>query len=208
MRFGPSAYEDPEGEFTKLRQNGTVEAYQTHFEMLSNKIPGLSEEFRISTFLSGLRDDLRVIVTMFKPSTLSAAFGLARLQEEEVLRRVRSNPNKFQTYQNTNLNNQPRLPAPAPIMRLPAHPTRPNPQPQTFNNPRKTSFPIKRVSPTQMQERKEKGLCWFCDEKYHFGHKCTKLRIYLLEGMEGEVVEPEEPENEESTLAVIETNNE
>ena len=74
------------GAFTKLKQTHSVEEYQTKFEILSNKITGLNEEFRISTFLSGLRDDLRIVVAMFKPTTLSAAFGLARLQEEEVWR--------------------------------------------------------------------------------------------------------------------------
>jgi len=67
------------GAFTKLRQNGSVEEYQTDFEILSNKISGVSEEFRISTFLSGLKDELRIIVTMFKSNTLVVAFGLARL---------------------------------------------------------------------------------------------------------------------------------
>ena len=84
IRFGPSCYEDPVGAFTKLRQRGSVEDYQTEFEVLSNKISGLGEDFRINTFLSGLKDELRITVTMFKPSTLAAAFGLARLQEEEV----------------------------------------------------------------------------------------------------------------------------
>jgi hypothetical protein len=46
------------GAFTKLRQNGSVEEYQIDFEILSNKISGVSEEFRISTFLSGLKDEL------------------------------------------------------------------------------------------------------------------------------------------------------
>jgi len=35
-----------------------------------------------------------------------------------------------------------------------------------------------------MQERREKGLCYFCDEKYHQGHKCSRHKLYLLEGME------------------------
>ena len=70
------------GTFPKLRQTGSVEEYQTTFEILSNKINRVSEEFCIHTFLSGLKDELRIIVTMFKPNTLAAAFGLARLQEE------------------------------------------------------------------------------------------------------------------------------
>jgi len=57
-RFGPLAYEDSVGLFTKLRQTRSVEDYQIDFKILSNKISGVSEEFRISTFLSGLKDEL------------------------------------------------------------------------------------------------------------------------------------------------------
>lgn len=53
MCFGPSTYEDPVRTFTKLRQTATVEEYYTQFEALSNRIIGLMEEFRISTFISG-----------------------------------------------------------------------------------------------------------------------------------------------------------
>lgn len=72
IRFGPSAYEDSVGAFTKLWQIGSAEEYQTVLEIPSNKKTGVSEEFHISTFLSGLRDKLRIIVVMFKPTILSA----------------------------------------------------------------------------------------------------------------------------------------
>lgn len=88
IRFGPSAYEDfPIGAFTKLRQISIVEEYQSAFEVLSNKVTEVCEEFCISTFLSGLKEELRIIMTMFKPQSLPAAFGLARLQEDQVWRR-------------------------------------------------------------------------------------------------------------------------
>jgi len=35
-----------------------------------------------------------------------------------------------------------------------------------------------------MQERREKGLCYYCDDKYHIGHKCNRPKVYLLEGLE------------------------
>ena len=188
IRFGPSAYEDPVGIFTKLRQRGSIEDYQTEFETLSNQISGLSEEFRISTFLSGLKDELRIIVTMFKPSTLAAAFGLARLQEEEVGRKqypYRNNQTQnnlynptFKTTPKAPIQNTLTRPAP-PILRLPA-PNRFEPA----NN--RSPYPVKRISPNQMQERREKGLCYFCDEKYQAGHRCNRPRLYLLEGMEFE----------------------
>jgi hypothetical protein len=68
----------------------TVEEYQYQFEVLSNKIPGLTEEFKVSSFISGLNEEMRIMLTMLKPPNLPAAFGLARLQEEEVGRRNKS----------------------------------------------------------------------------------------------------------------------
>lgn len=97
-RFGPSTYEDLVGAFTKLKQTRSVEEYEITFEVLSNKINGVSEEFRISTFLGSLREKLRIIVTMFKPTTLSTAFGLARLQEENVTKKMYP----YQTYPTPN----------------------------------------------------------------------------------------------------------
>ena len=58
VHFGPTTYEDPIGAFTKLKHTTSVEDHQTQFEILSNKISRLIEEFRIRTFLSGLWDDL------------------------------------------------------------------------------------------------------------------------------------------------------
>lgn len=124
-RFRPSAYEDPVGAFTKLRQTGSVKEYQTNFEILSNKIAGVSEEFKISTFFSGLRDELQIIVTMFKLVTLSAAFGLARLQEEEMWRRKHGycpTHSQLTPYTVATKTPTPRLPTPNPILRLPVPP--------------------------------------------------------------------------------------
>jgi hypothetical protein len=56
IRFAPSAYDDQIGAFTKLVQSTTVEEYQSEFEVLSNRISGLTEEFRVHTFLSGLKE--------------------------------------------------------------------------------------------------------------------------------------------------------
>jgi hypothetical protein len=95
-RFAPSAFDDPVGAFTKLKQSSAVEDNQTQFEILSNKIPSLTEEFKVSTFLSGLNEEIRITVTMLKPKDLTTAFGLARLQEEEV--RLRSTGHKYPTW--------------------------------------------------------------------------------------------------------------
>ena len=121
---------------------------------------------------------------MFKPNTLSAAFGLARLQEEEVGRRhtpICTTNNHYTPNPNYPKQTTLRLPSPNPLPKFPTPLTLPQPN---LNPQRKYPLPIKRLSVSQMQERREKGLCYNCDEKYQFGHKCSRPSLYLLEGLE------------------------
>jgi len=198
-RFAPSAYDDPVGAFTKLLQTSTVEEYQYQFEVLSNKIPGLTEEFKVSSFISGLKEEVRIMVTMLKPPNLPAAFGLARLQEEEVERRNRSP--RAPPWAPTNYSNSepsyPKLAVPLTLSK-PSNPivstanrnvgsNSPYPNhttPYQNNAVKRPDLPIRRISSNQMQERQEKGLCYYCDDKYHIGHKCNRPKVYLLEGLE------------------------
>lgn len=83
VRFGPSRYDDPMEQLTRLRQMGTVEEYKDSFEFLSNRLRGLSEVYKLSCFLSGLRDDIRLPIRMFTPSNLMTAYSIAKRQEEK-----------------------------------------------------------------------------------------------------------------------------
>ncbi|KAI4371645.1 hypothetical protein MLD38_009972 [Melastoma candidum] len=40
--------------------------------------------------------------------------------------------------------------------------------------------PHKRLSPAEMEEKRMKGLCFWCDEKYTFNHKCNNRRLFVL----------------------------
>lgn len=52
---------------------------------------------------------------------------------------------------------------------------------------------IRRISPAEMQLRKEKGLCYFCDDKFSFTHKCPNKHLMLLQVDDGDTVETIEP---------------
>jgi len=58
-------------EFNKLRQGGSVQAYQQRFEelkalmLISN--PTFSKEYFVSSFISGLNEEIRPTVKMFQP---------------------------------------------------------------------------------------------------------------------------------------------
>ena len=78
-RFGVTAYDDPKEALIRLKQTSTVIAYKGNFEILSNRIFGLSELHKLSCFLSGLKDEIRLPVRMLVPKTLTEAFGLAKI---------------------------------------------------------------------------------------------------------------------------------
>lgn len=84
IRFGPSCYDDPMEALTRLRQSGSVEDYKTQFESLSLRLRGLSDNYKLSCFLSGLRDDIRLPVRIFNPTSLISAYSLAKIQEENL----------------------------------------------------------------------------------------------------------------------------
>jgi hypothetical protein len=35
-----------------------------------------------------------------------------------------------------------------------------------------------------MKERRDRGLCYYCDDRWQPGHKCKSPRLYLLSGLE------------------------
>ena len=82
VRFGTIAYDDPMELLTRLRQTATMSMYKAQFEVLSNRIKGLSPAHKLSCFLSGLKDEIRLPVRMLNPQSLNEAFGLSKIQEE------------------------------------------------------------------------------------------------------------------------------
>jgi hypothetical protein len=94
-RFGP-VYDDPMESLMKLRQISTVAEYTTQFEALSNRLRGISDRNRLSCFLSGLKDEVRLPLKMLNPLTLVAAFGLAKLQKEYLVSTLRQSRSGYQ----------------------------------------------------------------------------------------------------------------
>ena len=43
-----------------------------------------------------------------------------------------------------------------------------------------------RVTPQQLEEKREKGLCYNCDRKCTKGHKCAKKKLFYIEYEEEE----------------------
>ena len=81
-RFGTSTYNDPMESLTRLKQTTSVVSYKGNFEILSNRIKGLSKSHKLSCILSGLKDEIRFPIRMLVPKSLNDEFGLTKIQEE------------------------------------------------------------------------------------------------------------------------------
>ena len=92
---------DAIAEFHKLKQVGSVREYQDRFEELRSLMlilqPTLTERYFVSNFISGLKDELRLMVKMMMPATVKEAAEKARLQElalEAIFRKHGLQPNE------------------------------------------------------------------------------------------------------------------
>jgi hypothetical protein len=175
VRFGPTAYDDPMESLTRLRQTHSVAAYKAQFEALSNRLRGLTKPYKLSYFLSGLKDDIRLPVRMLAPTSLGQAFGLAKIQEEYVLSSRRgfkqSGSSGFSVYGKQTAYGQSNSFGDQNL----------GPKKDEVSNPfvKKVppTMPVHRISPAQMREMRAKGLCYSCDEKLSSSHICKTPKL-------------------------------
>lgn len=91
----------------------------------------------------------------------------ARLQEEKILDSCRNTYRSAISASSSLASRTPSAPSVPPLLPTPAC----NPSP---------SIPFKRLTPEELAVRREKGLCFHCDEKYSRGHKCASSLFLLV----------------------------
>ncbi|KAL5771463.1 hypothetical protein ACOSP7_015617 [Xanthoceras sorbifolium] len=68
--------------------------------------------------------------------------------------------------------------------------------------PNKTPTTFQRITSQEVIARREKGLCYYCNEKYVPGHHCRRLQLFMIEdSLQSNYFPPDEPQ---SKLAPIE----
>ncbi|KAJ4817820.1 polyprotein [Rhynchospora pubera] len=172
-RFTQNAAQELIGEFKRLHQVGKVQDYIRQFDTLQTKLmyerPYLPPEFYVSTFVEGLRDDIKAMVTMFKPQSLYDAYNLAgqyELAQDNQWKRLKFVPrasfpvNNFRPQEGVNkglpnqIGGQQKL--------------------QLTNGEKGLTFEQKRAL----------GLCHRCSEKWSHGHKCANKGVLMIEGQD------------------------
>ena len=79
----------------------------------------------------------------------------------------------------------------------------------TPNIYRENNFPYSktpqptRLTPQQLEERKEKGLCFNCDNKYNKGHKCGEKKLFYIDCEEEEEQKHEQEPSQDENVGSI-----
>ena len=82
-RFGDCLYDDPMGDLKSLKQSRSVNEYQESFEELLNRVD-LPEQYAVSCFIRGLKEEIQLAVRMFMPRDLQHAVRLPRIEEARI----------------------------------------------------------------------------------------------------------------------------
>ncbi|GKC75618.1 reverse transcriptase [Tanacetum coccineum] len=131
-----SVFEDLVVELKNLRQTTSVQVNQDSFEELLNKVD-IKDTYAVSLFIRGLKEEITYAVRMFKPTSLSDAFCLAKLKKANNSV-TRGRPTQYKLF-----------------LRM-------------------------WLSKKEMEEKRARQLCFYCDQKYAPGHKCSG-QLFSLE---------------------------
>ncbi|GJW56364.1 gypsy/ty3 retroelement polyprotein [Tanacetum coccineum] len=192
-RFG-TVFDDPLSEMRKVKYESSAKEYQVAFDTLLSRVD-VREDLAVSFYLGGLPHEIEMCVRMFNPTTLVDAYQLTNYQEatSEAMRKknkigVNSQQGRLGASSNGYVSNMkaPLLPSPSPTANWRNKPNTPV-----------TTHVRKQMTQKEYQEKRAQNLCFYCDQKYTPGHKCSGqlFSIVLLadeeEGSEEEYMEKE-----------------
>ena len=178
-----------------IKQSSTIMSYRTEFEKLSSQIPDLEPKFLERVFLKGLTPVIRSHVNVLKIKGLSALMDAALKMEKQLhanwhVMRSSTPPEQSVPLTTTNKGYQKQggynsTNNPSSIDKGKASisgTTPPTNVSRTISLTPTTNLPKRqlRLTDAEFQARKDKGLCFHCDEKFSPGHKCRKQLNILL----------------------------
>ncbi|KAM1826857.1 hypothetical protein ACFX13_026164 [Malus domestica] len=157
--FDTLEFEDSAESLFKLRQTGTLKDYITESRHLATRTRDLGPVLLKSCFLGGLKKELKFDVKLLKPVTVHDAISIALQLDAKLTELKPFTPKSFQP--------------PKHLPLLPPPPLHPPPKPGNFG--------VKKLSPVEIQGKRERGECWFCPAKWTPGHKCGLKQLLMLD---------------------------
>ena len=156
QHFGPPTRANPFGELISLRRTGSVAEYTKQFLQLLSRINPIPDDEERNIFTNNLGEPLKTQVELLRPATLEDAMDMAVSYEHLAMVTT--------------------VTAATPTR--PGRPTRPVPAAPgaATGDPSSGGGPVfKKLNAAEMEDRRSKGLCFNCDEKYVSGHRCKRL---------------------------------
>ncbi|KAL4346612.1 hypothetical protein GQ457_17G009440 [Hibiscus cannabinus] len=197
-RFAPEGFEDPFAELVDLQQTESVDQFYEEFVVLLNQVR-LPDDYVLSIFKNHLRLEISQFLKLLKPRNLTEAFHMAKHLESIFFPAHRkgysSSPRAVTPSalaipprgSGSSMKSLPSVTGSAYTSRS-ATPLVLSPSSSKTPPGGNTRAVGKALSPADIEDRKKKGLCFWCAAKYTPGHKCAKSQVFhiAVDGLEDE----------------------
>ncbi|XP_047325223.1 uncharacterized protein LOC124929014 [Impatiens glandulifera] len=190
--FGPSELDDPPDEWKDLKQTTTVKDFGKKYLDITYKLPHLTEEYSIKGYLNGLKEKIANPIRIQKPQSLTEAMGMAKLQErtnqklqdavfDSLVRRgylankggpLLPTP-KATSFLNRGNNN-------GPYNRTSTNPASSSNSTGQYNRATNTIPRKVNLDQKAYDEKKKNNQCFYCEEKWEYGHRCRAGAIAMI----------------------------
>ncbi|XP_050915219.1 uncharacterized protein LOC127130207 [Lathyrus oleraceus] len=230
-RFGGRRLENPFEELKDLKQSETVEDYIAEFKLCSSQYGRLPEQQFLDYFIGGLHHDIHSRLRTFKPHNRYVAMQLARDVEREFAENSghgsgsrykpghgswtkSQKPNwafhegegkgsAIQTHTNNYLGKT-RTSSGSGSQTGSTRPTNSttSSRPNLGDNLRRHSRGVRHLPSAEVNERRAKGLCFRCSERWDPLHQCATKQLRLIILGDDEIV------NDEGEIVVLEAESE
>nr|XP_012569910.2 uncharacterized protein K02A2.6-like [Cicer arietinum] len=199
-RFQPSMIQNPFELLLSLKQVGTVEEYVEEFEKYVGALREIDQEFAKGIFLNGLKEEIQVEVRLFELKSLTDVIQKALMIEQKNIILNKKGSTDYSRPTSFTRNNSfskvvtvdSKHTADKKVDR-PASGSVVNSSGSVNMNERNRSRggEFKHLTGEEMREKREKGLCFRCDEPYSREHRCKNKQFKML------IVEEEDSSEEE-----------
>ncbi|KAI4328654.1 hypothetical protein L6164_020990 [Bauhinia variegata] len=217
-RFDKALFDDPFCELLNLRQTGSIDEYLEMFDDLVIRA-GVDSSVALSCFMNGLRSPLETAIRIQHPRSLNEAIHVARLQDgflsqlasQPYIVHPKPSPTNFFSKSSYNNSYYPKGPGQDSMLlnhRTPCHNSKTTfstlqsqsgqsstsvTKPPTSQILNQHSQIFKPPDQATKEERRAKGLCMLCAEKWSFGHKASCKVISRVNAIVLEAVDMYEP---------------
>nr|XP_027188679.1 uncharacterized protein LOC113785810 [Cicer arietinum] len=199
-RFQPSMVQNPFEQLLSLKQTGTVDEYVENFEKYVGAMRTIDQEFVRGIFLNGLKQELQAEVKLYELNSLSEMIQKVILIEQKNMLVNMKNGYSYASRTNGNSRSMPYSKTITLESKLSSDQKSSTMsgtgQSQSVESVKNRGGEFKHLTSAEVREKREKGLCFRCDEPYNREHRCKnrQFKMIIMEEEEEEGVEEvEEP---------------